>query len=101
MWRRVVHVGTDVAPTCSGRFLVRGFFYPEVGGYIFLRKVSSQKNYTAPHPRRWNSSSYPNISTCRAIIGSGNVLLYGVAQLTLFKEEYMLLLYLDLGKMSY
>jgi hypothetical protein len=36
--------------TCSRWFLARGFFYPEDGGDMFLRNVSSHKSYTAPHP---------------------------------------------------
>jgi hypothetical protein len=38
--------------TCSLWFLARGFFYPEDGGDTFLRNVGSEKNYTAPHPRK-------------------------------------------------
>jgi hypothetical protein len=44
------------AATCSRWFLSRGFFYPEDGGYTFLRNVGSHKNYKAPHPRRRHSS---------------------------------------------
>jgi hypothetical protein len=44
--------------TCSRWFLARGFFYPEDGADMFLRNVSSQKIYTAPHPRRRHSSSF-------------------------------------------
>jgi hypothetical protein len=40
----------------SNWFLVRGFFYPEDGGNTFLRNVCSLKIYTAPHPRRRQSS---------------------------------------------
>jgi hypothetical protein len=47
---------SEFAATCSGWFLVRGFFYPEDGGDTFLQNVGSHKIYTAPHPRRRHSS---------------------------------------------
>jgi hypothetical protein len=47
----------ESAATCSRWFLARGFFYPEDGGDTFLRNVNSHKLYTAPHPRRRNSST--------------------------------------------
>jgi hypothetical protein len=46
----------SAAATCSRWFLARGFFYPEDGGDTFLRNVGSHMIYTAPHPRRRNSS---------------------------------------------
>jgi hypothetical protein len=45
--------------TYSRWFLARGFFYPEDRSDMFLRNVSSHKMYTAPHPRRQNSSWSP------------------------------------------
>jgi hypothetical protein len=47
------------AATCSRWFFARGFLYPEDGGDTFLRNVGSHKMYTAPHPRRRNSSYLP------------------------------------------
>jgi hypothetical protein len=35
-------------------------FYPEDGGDTFLRNVGSHKIYTARHPRRRHSSTFPN-----------------------------------------
>jgi hypothetical protein len=35
-----------------------GFFYPEDGGYTFLRNVGSHKIYTAPNPRKRHSSQF-------------------------------------------
>jgi hypothetical protein len=52
---------TQSAATCSRWFLARGFFYPEDGGDTFLRNVGSHKIYTAPHPRRRNSSFGKNV----------------------------------------
>jgi hypothetical protein len=47
----------DVGTHLSRWFLARGFFYPEDGGDMFLRNVSSHNIYTAPHPRRRHSSN--------------------------------------------
>jgi hypothetical protein len=44
------------AAICSGLFLARGLFYPEVGGDTFLGNVDSHKIYMAPHPRIRHSS---------------------------------------------
>jgi hypothetical protein len=46
------------AATCSRWVSARGFFYPEDGGYRFLRNCGYRKNYTAPHPRRRHSFYY-------------------------------------------
>jgi hypothetical protein len=46
------------AATWSCWFLARGFFCLEDGGDTFLRNVGSHEIYTAPHPRRRNSSSF-------------------------------------------
>jgi hypothetical protein len=46
----------EPAATCWCWFLARGFFYPEDGGYTFLRNLGLHKIYTAPHPRRRHSS---------------------------------------------
>jgi hypothetical protein len=49
----------QTAAICSSWFLVRGFVYPEAGGYTFLRNIGSQKIYTALHPTSRHSSTHP------------------------------------------
>jgi hypothetical protein len=44
------------AATSSRWFLVRGYFYLEDGGVIFLRNVGLHNIYMAPYPRRRHSS---------------------------------------------
>jgi hypothetical protein len=34
---------SETAATCSSWFFARGFFYPEVGGDMFIRNVGSHK----------------------------------------------------------
>jgi hypothetical protein len=50
------NVTEQIAAICSRWFLAREFYYPEDGGDTFLRNVGSHKIYTAPHPRKRNSS---------------------------------------------
>jgi hypothetical protein len=52
---RKILIVIQSAATSSRWFLVRGFFYPEDGGYTFLRNVGSHSIYTAPHPKRRHS----------------------------------------------
>jgi hypothetical protein len=49
-------LASQSAATCSRWFLAHGFFYPEDGGDTFLWNVGSNKNLTAPHPRKRHSS---------------------------------------------
>jgi hypothetical protein len=59
--RRMPSSGTGrrvdpVQPPAHFVFSLADFFYPEDGGYTFLRNVGSHKIYMASHPRRRHSS---------------------------------------------
>lgn len=45
----------STATTCSSWFLAGIFFYPEDGGYNFLRTVGSHRIYMIPYPRKRHS----------------------------------------------
>jgi hypothetical protein len=52
-----IAVFRDVAQTVA----TCGFFYPEDRGDTFLRNIGSHKIYTAPHPRKRQSSNFMKI----------------------------------------
>jgi hypothetical protein len=57
--KQTVQFNTEDRRNNEHRFKVNYYnvdFYPEDGGDMFLRNVSSHKIYTVPHPRRRHSS---------------------------------------------